>query len=562
MDFLYDLWYKIIDNLLVSIIVLWLIAWWSWGSYTYIFNTENTSQQNWEKQITNFEEEEDFDVYFDDQSLKNTEDTEQNINSSQTNINWEQGTKISNTEVSWSQNPIIQTNTPEKKPSIISRITNIFSWDDNTNTNEEKKTRGTSEVIQIEWENDDEEARIEEDTQDQSEEVEETMNEDQEELQTQEEEEQEENQEENGEEEESSEEESEQEEENQSEWENTEENTSSWSQTPPNTSTSASGWSNTGATSTSSSTTTSGWQTTTSSTSTSSSSTGNGANTSSTSTTSGGWTTTSSTSSSSTSGGTSASSTSSTSSSTSGWSATSSSSSTGWATSSSSSTSWSTSSTSSSSSSWGSTSSTSSTSTSTSSSSSTWGSSSSSSTSWWSSSTSSSSSSWGGFAGSTSSSSTSGWGGWSGNSGPWVSTEGDPEATTAWNIGPDGEPVLTVVDSYFDNNSYFNVDSGSYTIKVVAVHARIPSRPLTWECPSGFSPYGANSNVSENTTVFLPYTRDDNILYISNELITQNGNDYYFKVFHANGVKIWGLIYKINNPGIDYHWTFTICLQN
>ena len=49
---------------------------------------------------------------------------------------------------------------------------------------------------------------------------------------------------------------------------------------------------------------------------------------------------------------------------------------------------------------------------------------------------------------------------------------------------------------------------------------------------------------------------------LTNEYIEKDGLEYYFKIFNVNGVKIGGVIYKIGNPGVNFHWNFSICLQS
>jgi hypothetical protein len=81
-------------------------------------------------------------------------------------------------------------------------------------------------------------------------------------------------------------------------------------------------------------------------------------------------------------------------------------------------------------------------------------------------------------------------------------------------------------------------------------------------CPSWYSQFWINSNIFSNTTVFLPYNQNGNNMSLTNEVINKNGSNYYFKIYNVNGVKIAWVIYQINTPWIEYHWAFTICLQN
>ena len=144
-----------------------------------------------------------------------------------------------------------------------------------------------------------------------------------------------------------------------------------------------------------------------------------------------------------------------------------------------------------------------------------------------------------------------------------VNLETTITVTTAWNTGPDGSPVETIVDQYFENNGTFDTGGGNFVpIRVVAVHSRVPITPIPASCPVGYSLLGYNSNIWDSTTVSLPYTENSNNMTLTNELHSVGSSDYYFKIFNVNGVKIGGVIYKIWNPDFDFHWAFTICLED
>ena len=138
---------------------------------------------------------------------------------------------------------------------------------------------------------------------------------------------------------------------------------------------------------------------------------------------------------------------------------------------------------------------------------------------------------------------------------------GGSNGTTAWNTWADWNPVETHVDDYQNNSATFNTGEKDVPIKVVAVHSRIPIEPIAGSCPSGYYMFGINSNIYDNTTLSLPYTQNGNNMTLTNEFIKKGGSDYYFKIFNVNGTKIGWVIYKIGNPDFDYHWSFSICLQ-
>ena len=140
-------------------------------------------------------------------------------------------------------------------------------------------------------------------------------------------------------------------------------------------------------------------------------------------------------------------------------------------------------------------------------------------------------------------------------------SNGNTNGTTAGNTWADGNPIETEVDTYQNNNWSFNTWNGNVPIKVVAVHSRVPITPIAWKCPSGYYRFGVTSNIYDNTTLSLPYTQNGNNMTLTNEFIQKNSSDYYFKIFNVNGVKIWWVIYKIWNPNVDYHWAFTVCLK-
>jgi hypothetical protein len=156
--------------------------------------------------------------------------------------------------------------------------------------------------------------------------------------------------------------------------------------------------------------------------------------------------------------------------------------------------------------------------------------------------------------------------GWDSGSSGWDeedTTVTTNNGTTPWNTGADWSPVETIVDQYFENEGTFDTGWWDLTpIKVVAVHSRSPIHPIPASCPSWYYLLGYNSNIFNETTVFLPYTQNNNNMSLTNEFIQKDGSDYYFKIYNVNGVKIGWVIYKIWNPNIDYHWSFSICLQS
>ena len=106
-------------------------------------------------------------------------------------------------------------------------------------------------------------------------------------------------------------------------------------------------------------------------------------------------------------------------------------------------------------------------------------------------------------------------------------------------------------------------NNGTMTpLKVLAVKSRIPIQPIPEECPSDYTKLWVTSNVFSLTDFPLPHTDWWNNLYLSNELVNVWGSNYYYKVYNANDVKVWGIIYKITDPNFDYYWAFTTCIED
>jgi len=123
-DFLYDIWYNIIDHKLVSIIIFIGLIWWTWGSYTYL--PEYVPALKKESPIIEDSDEGSSEIIPEDTSTQDTELKEKDtVNEADISQDIPQ-----NTESTAS----IETK-KEEKPSILSRITNIFTGE----KKEEKK---------------------------------------------------------------------------------------------------------------------------------------------------------------------------------------------------------------------------------------------------------------------------------------------------------------------------------------------------------------------------------------------------------------------------------------
>ncbi len=93
---------------------------------------------------------------------------------------------------------------------------------------------------------------------------------------------------------------------------------------------------------------------------------------------------------------------------------------------------------------------------------------------------------------------------------------------------------------------------------------KAPDFPVPSSCPSWYTQKGIYSNISNLTTLYVPYTDEyDNSMSLVNEFeVLSSWLKKYYKVFLVNGVKIGWVMYKTVSPNNDYYWSFTVCVED